>query len=216
MEMAMEVSREAWAALRWHQRMVLINEFRILEEQKGAAPARRYEALARKALRSGHDGVGYMILSNLALKYYDEGDRGRHRATLAKARRLGEAERPGNLAAVELERRLGVSNGIPPDHQSEDIRETIAYEILLTTYQRPVKIRIRDLQALHDRAVADEKHLEAALCDLVLISEYRRIGDRQGEKSATVDLKRLEEVGVRDHEGKPYSQSLASNRNHSR
>lgn len=209
MGLAMEVSREAWAALRWHQQMVLVNELRILEEQKGAAPARRYEALARRALRSGHDGIGYMILNILALKYFDRGDRRRHQATLATARRLGDAERPGNLAAVELERRLCVSNGVPPDHQTESIRQTLAYEINLARYAPPGWVRSRELQALHDRALDEGKALEAALCDLFLISEFRKAGDRKAERVTVADLKKLErDFGVRDNSGKPYSESL--------
>ena len=193
--------------------MVLLNEFRLLEELQGAAPARKYESLARRALGMGHEGVAYIVLSILAQKYLDEGKPRERRMAAANAARLGEARRPANTAIAELEKRFALSSGGPPDHQPDSARGTLAYEILLMSYGPEQKERVSGFRALHERALAEGKHLEAAICDLFLLSEYRSARNRKAERTVMTDLKNLEDrFELRDRDGKLFSEVVASKR----
>jgi hypothetical protein len=145
----------------------------------------------------------------LRSRYQEQGAANRAKEVEARIRALTPIAEPANLARVDLERRLGVSNQVPPDDQSEQVKGTLAHLILLASYARFTKTRIREIQTLRDRAVGGERFLEAALCDLLLISEYRRMANKRREKRAIEDLKALEaEHEVRDHFGKLYSESI--------
>lgn len=206
----MALNTAAARAARWRQAVALHAELVRLEAMRETAKPSHYAALVTKALRSGHDGVAATALIVLGARSQGARADEESKGVTERNRALITVTRPASIALLELELRLGVENEVAPDKQREQVRGTLAHSILLAIYARLAKTRIRELQGLHDRAVGEEKFLEAALCDLFLISEFRKAADRKGEKAVLADLKKLErDFGVRDDEGEPYSESVA-------
>lgn len=191
--------------------ITLHRELLRLEGRREAAKPSDYSALATKALRCGQEGIAVTSLILLEGRYQSANDLERARSVASRIQRLIPITRPASAALLDLEERLRVSNEAAPDKQPEQVGGTVAHSILLAVYARVAKTRIRQLQGLHSRAISEGKYLEGALCDLFLISEFRKAADRKGEKAALADLKKLErDFGVRDDEGNPYSELVAS------
>lgn len=205
----MAVSVPAGRDARWRKAIALHAALLRLYRLREAAKPSHLTALATKALRSGHAGIAVTALIFLESRYQEEGAAVRAKKVEARIRALRPITRPAGIALLDLERRLGVENEVSPSKQREQVRGTLAHSILLAIYARIAKTRIGELQGIHQQAVSDGKHLEAALCDILLVSEFRRTGNKNGEKVARADLETLErKFGVRDNSGKPYSESL--------
>lgn len=199
------------ASSKWRQAVSLFGDLRRLEAMREAAKPAAYASLATKALRSGQLGAAVSALILLQSRYHAAGEPVRAQSVAARIRRLLPITEPANAALVDLARRLGVSNQMSPARQPKEVRGTLAHLILLAVYARLAKTRIRELQTIRARAASEGKYLEASLCDLFLISEFRKAGNKKSEKEAIANLKKLErDFGIRDDDGEPYSVSALS------